>query len=323
MNIIFMGTPDFAVPTLEALISSRHNVIAVVTQPDKPKGRKGEPVFSPVKQIAVENDIAVMQPERIRNEEYVSKLKKMKPDVMIVVAFGQILSKEILDIPKYGCINVHASLLPKWRGAAPIQWSVISGDEETGVTIMQMNEGLDTGDILSVVKLPIEADETGGSLFDKLANMGGEALLKVLDDAEKDSLNPVAQGDSTTPYASMLKKEMGCLDFKEKAVKLERLIRGLYPWPGTYSYLDDKMLKIFEAQVISDDDCISSGIEAKSLADAEPGDILMAEGAKLIVKTSENNLKINSVQLAGKKRMDTEAFLRGYRIKNNKLCKNI
>lgn len=316
MNIVFMGTPDFSVPTLEALIEAGHNILAVVTQPDKPKGRKGTPVFSPVKEVAVKHDIKVLQPERIKDEENVQILRGLKPDVMVVVAFGQILSKEILDIAPYGCINVHASLLPEWRGAAPIQWSIITGQKETGVTIMQMDEGLDTGDILYVKKVPISEEETGGSLFDKLKDIGAAALIEVLPKIVKGEVTPVKQGDSTTPYAKMLKKSMGLLDFNDTVFNLNNRIRGLSPWPGTFTHFNGKTLKIWKAKDIKATDILEEDILCINKdMEAYPVGALYVYENMMIVKCADGFLKLLEVQLEGKKRMDAETFLRGVRIK--------
>lgn len=310
MRIVFMGTPDFAVSTLKSLIDSRHEVIAVVTQPDKPKGRGGKMQFTPVKEAALEAGIEVYQPQKAKDEEFVKFIRKLAPDVMVVVAYGQILTKEMLDIPKYGCINVHASLLPKLRGAAPIQWSVIDGDEESGVTIQQMDEGIDTGDILLVKKYKLDKKETGGSLFEKLASFGGPMILEVLDMAEEGRLNPVKQGEDST-YAKMLSKSTGKIDFSKDAVSIERLIRGLNPWPSAFAFIHGKMLKIWEADVLSEEEAEAAGMSDDT---AEPGTITAIGKDKIVVKTCKDYLVVTSLQLEGKKRMDTGAFLRGYKL---------
>lgn len=310
MRIVFMGTPDFAVSTLKSLIDSRHEVIAVVTQPDKPKGRGGKMQFTPVKEAALEAGIEVYQPQKAKDEEFVKFIRKLAPDVMVVVAYGQILTKEMLDIPKYGCINVHASLLPKLRGAAPIQWSVIDGDEESGVTIQQMDEGIDTGDILLVKKYKLDKKETGGSLFEKLASFGGPMILEVLDMAEEGRLNPVKQGEDST-YAKMLSKSTGKIDFSIDAVSIERLIRGLNPWPSAFAFIHGKMLKIWEADVLSEEEAEAAGMSDDT---AEPGTITAIGKDKIVVKTGKDYLVVTSLQLEGKKRMDTGAFLRGYKL---------
>lgn len=304
MRVLFMGTPDFAVDTLQALIQSRHELIGVVTQPDKPKGRSGKMQFSPVKETALECDIPIYQPKRVRDDAFLEEMRQLLPDAIVVVAFGQILPKEFLEIPKYGCFNVHASLLPKLRGAAPIQWSVIQGDQESGVTIQQMDEGIDTGDILLVEKYQLEEKETGGSLFDKLAKFGGRMILETLQAAEDGTLHPVKQDEAEHTYAKMLSKETGKIDFSKSAVQIERLIRGLNPWPSAYCFLGDKMLKIWEADVVwkpeEESQCL------------ENGTVVSVSKSDFTVKTGEGCLKILSVQLEGKKRMDTAAFLRGF-----------
>lgn len=310
MKIVFMGTPDFAVETLKTLLESNHQVIGVVTQPDKPKGRSGKLQPTPVKEIAVEYGVSVYQPERVRDPEFIKVLEELAPDVIIVVAFGQILSKEILDLPQYGCVNVHASLLPKLRGAAPIQWSVIDGDEESGVTIQQMDEGIDTGDILSVKKYRLAPKETGGSLFDRLAGFGGPMILEVLERAEKGELQPIPQNHEEHTYAKMLSKETGRIDFSMPAAAIERLIRGLSPWPSAFTFLNGKMLKIWDADVISQEEA-----DKRAIVSAEPGTIVGIDAQKIIVQTGEGYLVLNEVQLAGKKRMDTASFLRGYSLK--------
>lgn len=310
MKILFMGTPDFAVDTLRVLMESGHEVIGVVTQPDRAKGRSKKPQYSPVKEAALEYGAIVYQPEKVKEETFVQELRKMAPDVIVVVAFGQILSKEILEIPKYGCLNVHASLLPKLRGAAPIQWAVIDGEAESGVTIMQMDEGLDTGDILLVKKCVLEEKETGGSLFEKLAKLGGPMILEVLEMAKKGELHPVPQQEEKHTYAKMLSKSTGQIDFSNTAQQIERLIRGLNPWPSAYCYLDGKMLKIWEAEVVPAD-------FTKEECALENGTVVKVGQDSFLVKTAEGFLKILSVQLAGKKRMDTAAFLRGYSLKEN------
>ncbi len=304
MKIVFMGTPDFAVPVLEALCENGHEVAAVVTQPDKPKGRGGKMQFSPVKQCAGEKGIRVYQPERVRNEEFKAVLKDICPDVIVVVAFGQILSKDILDIPKFGCINVHASLLPKYRGAAPIQWAIIDGEKETGVTTMQMDEGLDTGDILLKKVISIDEKETGGSLFDKLSQMGRDLIIETLEVVEKGTLTPEKQNDEMSNYAKMLDKKTGKIDFSEKtAVEIERLIRGLNPWPSAYTKFGDKTLKIWDADVIDEN------------AKGTPGEIVNVTKDEIHVMTKQGVLVLNELQLEGKKRMDTLSFLRGYQVK--------
>lgn len=314
MRILFMGTPDFAVETLETLIHSEHEVIGVVTQPDKPKGRGGKVQFSPVKEAAIEAGIPVFQPNRVRDGAFIEQLRSILPDVIVVVAFGQLLTKEILELPRYGCLNVHASLLPKLRGAAPIQWSVIDGDKESGVTIQQMDEGLDTGDILLVEKYTLDPKETGGSLFDKFAKLGGPMILKVLQMAEEGSLQPQKQDDAQHTYAKRLSKATGQMDFTKPANELERLIRGLNPWPSAFCFLNGKMLKIWEADVI--EDTVSSD------QDTEAGTIVDVAKDSFDVKTKDGLLRVYEVQLEGKKRMRCDAFLRGFSLEKGQQLKS-
>lgn len=303
VKIVFMGTPDFSVAALEALIDANHEVAAVVTQPDKPKGRSMEMQFTPVKKAAIKHNLQVYQPVKIRkNEEFIQILKEISPDVMIVVAFGQILSKEILNLPKYGCINIHASLLPKYRGAAPIQWAVIDGEEKTGVTTMQMDEGIDTGDIIETVEIILDKKETGGSLFDKLSNAGAKLIVQTLDNICKGNITPVKQDDSKSTYAKMLDKKLGRINFNNSAKSIERLIRGLNPWPSAYTKLNGKNLKLWDADVSQDE------YEGKC------GEIVRIDKDRIYVKTGKGILIIHELQLEGKKRMDTETFLRGYKI---------
>lgn len=304
MKAVFMGTPDFAVPTLQKIIDMGIEVTAVVTQPDKAKGRGKKVIYSPVKECALAHDLPVYQPVRIRKEpEFIQTLRDMQPDVIVVVAFGQILPKEILDIPRLGCVNVHASLLPKFRGAAPIQWSIIDGEEVTGVTTMLMDVGLDTGDMLLKAEIPMDPKETGGSLHDKLAAVGGELLEKTLIGLEAGTIVPEKQDDSQAgEYARMLDKELGHIDFNQPAVVIERLIRGLNPWPSAYTYIDGKTLKIWEAEVLDRN------------YGCEYGEVAEVTRNCLIIQTGVGALSVKSVQLQGKKRMDIAAFLNGYTI---------
>lgn len=313
-----MGTPDFAVETFNCLAQSRHEIAAVVTQPDKPKGRSGKASPPPVKAAALKTieetgrNIKILQPVKASGQWFIDELRSINPDVAIVAAFGQILTADILSIPKYGCINVHASLLPKLRGAAPVQWAVINGDKESGVTIMQMDEGIDTGDILLVKKCAINPDETGGSLFDKLAGFGGPMVLDVLEMAEKGTLKPVKQDESQHTYVKMLKKETGHIDFNMPAVNIERLVRGLDPWPGTFTHIHGKTLKIWKTFVITEEEAEENGIDTGEKITS--GMVAAVRKNDIIVKTSDGYLAITSLQPEGKKRMDTGAFLRGYKI---------
>lgn len=303
MDIIFMGTPDFAVGTLEALIEAGHQIRLVVTQPDRPKGRGHAMQYPPVKEAALAHGLQVCQPKKIREEESVRCLEGVQADVIVVVAFGQLIPSEILHMKKYGCINVHGSLLPKYRGAAPIQWAVLNGEKESGVTTMQMDEGLDTGDMLLKTVVPLEEEETGGSLFDKLSEAGARLCVETLRELEAGTLKPEPQGESPTPYASMLEKEMGSIDWTKDAVSIERLIRGLNPWPSAYTDWEGKVMKIWEAQAE----------EGGNDKDA-PGTVVSVEKDGFCVKTGDGILKVLSLQIPGKKRMEAEAFLRGYQI---------
>ena len=304
MRILFMGTPDFAVPPLHALIEAGYEVAAVVTQPDKPKGRGKTLLPTPVKEEALMHEIPVYQPQRVRkNPEFLETLKEIDPDIIIVAAFGQIIPKEILELPKFGCINIHASLLPKYRGAAPIQQAVIDGEKESGVTIMQMGEGLDTGDMISKIIIPLAQDETGGSLFGKLAQAGAELLIKTLPSIEQGTAEREKQPEeSPTPYAAMITKQMGLMNFSKPAEELERLVRGMNPWPSAYTFINGKTLKVWKCKV--------SGEQT----DAIPGTVFLTDKEGIHVACEKGTLILTEVQLEGKKRMDTEAFLRGYHI---------
>lgn len=300
MRVIFMGTPDFAVGSLQAIHEAGHQICLVVTQPDKPKGRGKAMQFTPVKEYAVEHGMEVFQPVKIRETECVEKLRSYEADIMVVAAFGQILPREILEMTKFGCINVHASLLPKYRGAAPIQWVIIDGEKESGVTIMQMNEGLDTGDMISKVVVPIEADETGGSYHDKLAEAGAKLCVETMEKIEAGEVEKTPQKDEESCYAKMLHKELGKIDFNKDAAEIERLIRGLNPWPSAYTTLHEKTLKIWSASVEEKD------------YEGKIGAIVNKTKKDITVKTGKGALVIKELQLAGKKRMTTEAFLLGY-----------
>ena len=306
MRVVFMGTPDFSVPALEN-IAKRYEVVAVVTQQDRPKGRGHKMQYTPVKEKAIELEIPVYQPKRVKNPEFVNILKTLKPDVIVVIAFGQILSKEILELPKYGCINVHASLLPKYRGAAPIQWAVINGDKKSGVTTMYMAEGLDTGDIIDTSEIVLDEKETGGSLFDKLADLGGQLILNTLDKLETGTATRTRQDDARSTYAGKITKELGKIDFTKSAVEIERLIRGLNPWPSAFTYMNDKMLKIWNADVLEE------------TVEEEPGTITEVNKKFIKVATGEGYLLLKEIQLEGKKRMDVTSFLNGYNFTANKL----
>lgn len=302
MKVIFMGTPDFSTGVLERIIEAGHEVTAVITQPDKPKGRGHEMQFTPVKEVALKHHLPVYQPKKIRDPEMIQQLREIPADICVVVAFGQIIPQEILDMKKYGCINVHASLLPAYRGAAPIQWAVVDGLKETGVTIMQMDAGLDTGDMLTKVVVPLDPKETGGSLFDKLSAAGAKLCVETMELIEKGQVVPQKQGETTTEYAKMITKDLGKIDFSKSAAEIERLIRGFYPWPSAYTRLGNKQLKIFSAEVLEED---RPGVS---------GEVVEVTKGEILVKTGNGILVITELQLEGKKRMTADAFLRGFKL---------
>lgn len=302
MNIVFMGTPDFAASILKSIYEAGHNITAVVTQPDKPKGRGKEMAVSAVKEYALSVGLPVFQPERIKAEDSVAKLREFPADIFVVAAFGQILSKEILEMPKYGCINAHASLLPKYRGASPIQWAIMKGESESGVTMMQMDEGLDTGDMLTKVVVPITNEDTGESLHDKLSEAGAKLCVETLELIEAGNITPVKQPKECDSYAKLLNKQMGELDFTKSASELELLVRAFTPWPGTYTHIDGKMLKVLSAYVI--DDNVSKN----------PGTIIKVSGDGLEIACGSGILVATKVQLEGKKKMSVHDFLLGYKI---------
>ena len=300
-----MGTPDFAAGALEALVKAGHEVTGVVTQPDRPKGRSRELVPPPVKVCALKHGIPVMQPKRIKTPEAVEELKTYEADVYVVAAFGQILSREILELPPYGCLNIHASLLPKYRGASPIQHAIIDGEEKTGITIMQMDAGIDTGDILYQKETEIASDDTYETLHDKLMALGGEAVTEALALLEQGKLTPEKQDDSLSCYAPLIGKDMGAVCFSRTAVELDRLIRGMTPWPSAYTSYGGRQLKIWRA--VPD--------AAEDVAGHSPGEILRVEKDFVTVATGEGALKLLELQLEGKKRMTAHDFLLGVRMK--------
>lgn len=303
MKIVYMGTPDFSVGALEALIEAGHTVTAVVTQPDKPKGRGKEMQFPPVKECAIRHGIPVFQPAKIKAPEAVAQLREYPADVYVVAAFGQILSREILEMPKYGCLNIHASLLPKYRGAAPIQWAIINGEKETGITIMQMDEGLDTGDMLLQKAVMIDEKETGESLHDKLMVEGAALIVEALAGLEAGVLRPEKQEGEQSCYAKMLTKSLGKIDFNRPARETECLIRGLNSWPSAYTYLNGKTLKIWDADLSAED------------GGGDPGIITEVGKDYFTVGTGKGGLTIRSVQAEGKKRMSVRDFLLGNPLK--------
>ena len=301
MKIVFMGTPDFAARALEALIEAGHEITAVVTQPDKPKGRSSELIPSPVKVCACRHQIPVMQPKRIKTPEAVAELKQYEADVYVVAAFGQILSREILDIPPYGSLNIHASLLPKYRGSSPIQRVILDGEEKTGVTIMQMDEGIDTGDMLYKKEIPILPEDDFESLHDKLMYLGGEAIVEALELLTLGKLIPEKQDDALSCHAPMIDKSMGEIHFEMSAVQIDRLIRGMTPWPSAFTYYKGKQLKVWKA------------VPVEGTA-GTPGEIIRVEKDSITVACGEGALQIYALQLEGKKRMSTHDFLLGVKM---------
>ncbi len=299
MRVIFMGTPDFAVGTLEEIVAAGHEVVLVVSQPDKAVGRSKALKYTPVKACALAHGIEVYQPERVRNEECIEYLRSYEPDIIIVEAFGQLIPKAILDMPRYGCVNVHASLLPKYRGAAPIQWAVINGDPVTGVTTMRMDEGLDTGDMIMKREVALREDETGGSLFERLSEAGAKLCVETMAAIENGTAVYTPQDHEQATHTKKIYKEMGSIDWSRDAQTIECLIRGLDPWPSAYTRLNDRTLKIWKAKVITGD------------SDMPPGCIVKADREGLLVQTGEGMLLLTEVQLEGKKRMSAEAFLNG------------
>lgn len=302
MKVVFMGTPDFAVATVQAIADAGHEISLVVTQPDKPRGRGKEMQFPAVKTWAVEHHIPTYQPKRIRDEEAVERLRQEEADIFIVAAFGQILPKEILDMPKLGCVNVHASLLPKYRGAAPIQWAVMNGDKVSGVTTMQMGVGLDDGDMLLKEEVLLAEDETGGSLFDRLAEVGGALCVRTMEGLEKGTITPIPQKEEEATHVGMIKKSMGQMDFTKDAVVLERLVRGLNPWPSAYTRLGGKTLKIWKARV---------EMQSQGWDHGMPGEVVASDEHGIVVASGNGFLVLEEIQLEGKKRMNAADFLRG------------
>ena len=308
MKLVYMGTPDFAVPPLTALVEAGHEVAAVVTQPDKPKGRGKAVLMTPVKEKALSYGIPVYQPARVKkDEDFLKTLREINPDAIVVAAFGQILPKEILELPKYGCVNIHASLLPKYRGAAPIQWAVIDGEKESGITTMMMDVGLDTGDMLDRTVIPLAEDETGGSLFEKLSRAGGPLILKTLEALENGTAVRTKQPEEGATYAGMLDKSLGNIDWTQSAAKIERLIRGLNPWPSAYTGYKGKTMKLWAADVL------------KGTFEGVPGEIIKVEKERFLVRTGDGALAVKELQLEGKKRMDAASFLRGFSLEEGEI----
>lgn len=313
MKIVFMGTPDFAVDVLEAVIAAGHQVVAVVTQPDKPKGRGKEMQMTPVKVCAQAHDIPVFQPVKIKEAAAVETLGSYGADIFVVAAFGQIVSEEILSIPKFGCVCVHASLLPKYRGAGPIQWAIINGEKTTGVTIMQMDKGIDTGDMLMKAEVAIDPQETGDSLHDKLAQTGARLIVEALPKIERGELIPEKQNDEDSCYAKMLNKSMSKIDWRRSAKELDCLIRGLISWPGASTVYRGRNLKIWKEEVVAEEELRQMGAEPSEAM--VPGTVAAVDKGSFYVQTGDGILKISAVQPEGKKRMEVKDFLLGYPVK--------
>ena len=308
MKIIFMGTPDFATYIVDSLYNAGHEIVLIVTQPDKPRGRSGKLTPSPVKKWATEHDVKVFQPSKIRDEESVAYLSGIDADIAVVAAFGQILPESVLSIPRLGCVNVHASLLPKYRGAAPIQCAILNGDDKTGVTIMQMGVGLDDGDILLTKEIELGGTETGGELFDELANLGGEAIVEALDKLQAGEITPIPQDESKATHVCMICKEDGLIDWNKSALSIERCVRGLNPWPTAYTSYNGKNLKIWKSHVVSADEFAINKLEANV------AEVCYVDKRNLYVMTGDGVLGLDEIQLEGKKRMEVQAFLLGNQI---------
>ena len=311
MNVVFMGTPDFAVESLKKIYESGHNVLAVVSQPDKKSGRGMNTCKTPVKEYAEVHNIPVFQPEKIRKDvELIQKISKMKPDIIVVVAFGQILPKEVLDIPKYGCVNVHGSLLPKYRGAAPIQWSIINGDKITGITTMYMDVGMDTGDMIEKFELPIDDNDTYGTLYEKMKVLGGKAIISTLEKIAEGTASRKKQTPSSY-LAPMITKEMGLIDWNQNSIEIRNKIRGFNPMPGAYTFIDGQKVKVWKAEVANFDSTEST-----------PGAILSKNSKSgLIIKTHNGALKLTEVQFPNSKKMLAEDYLRGHALEES-YCTN-
>ncbi len=319
MKIVFMGTPDFAEESLRAVYEAGYEILTVVTNPDRPQGRGMKMSISPVKKFAEEKGLPILQPEKVRkNEEFISKIRELKPDVICVVAYGKILPKEILEIPKYGCINVHGSLLPKYRGAAPIQWAVLNGDKETGITTMYMDVGMDTGDMILKEKVTIGDDETTGELWDRLSKIGGKLLVKTLKEIENGTVKRIKQDDDFS-LAPMLDKSIAEIDWKnKKAIEIKNLVRGLNPIMGAYSFLNGKKIKFWKVDIVNNNDI---NIE-ENKENLENGTVLISDAKQgLYIKAKEGIIKVLEIQGENGKKMDIASFLRGNKIEKFEIFK--
>ena len=299
MKIVFMGTPEFAVPCLQKIIDEGHEVLAVVTQPDKPKGRGKKLAMPPVKELALKYNIDVYQPVKAREDSFVEKLKEINPELIVVVAFGQILPKSILDIPQFGCVNVHASLLPKYRGAAPLNWVIINGEEKTGVTTMYMDVGLDTGDMILKSEIPLDDEITAGELHDKMMVQGAEVLKDTIDLISKGEAPREKQNDEETCYSPIMDKSLGNIDWSKSATDIHNLIRGVNPWPSAYTTYDKQTMKIWKTKVLD------------KLSEKTPGTILSVDKNGIEVSTGDKVLQISEIQMSGKKRMIVSEYIKG------------
>ena len=316
LNILFMGTPDFAKESLKALYNARYNIIGIVTNPEKPKGRGMKMIPPPVKEFGIEKNIPVYQPLKIKNNEsFIDEIKELKPDVICVVAYGKILPKEILDIPRYGCINVHGSLLPKYRGAAPIQWAVINGEKQTGITTMYMDVGMDTGDMILKEVVDIGEDETTGELWERLSKIGGNLLVNTIKLIEKGNAPREKQPENFT-IAPMLNKEMAQIDWNKSALEIKNLVRGLNPIMGAFTLINDKKIKLWKVKVLSNEEFIGeSHVLEQELKNYKNGDILIAnEKQGLYLKAKDAILEAIEIQVEGSKKMSAKDFLRGHKL---------
>ncbi|MDA3733104.1 methionyl-tRNA formyltransferase [Niameybacter massiliensis] len=311
MNIIFMGTPDFSVPTLQMLIDEGHNVLAVVTQPDRPKGRGNKVLMPPVKELALKYDLPVLQPERVKgNEEFLNHIKTLNPDVMVVVAYGQILPESVLEVPSLGCINIHGSLLPKYRGAAPIQWSILDEEKETGVTIMYMDKGMDTGDMLYKKSMPIDPSDTYESLHDKMKIVGAQALKEAMPMIEAGGKEREKQDDNQATYASMIQKALGEINWEKSNHEIDAKVRGLNPWPVAYTYYEGQPMKVWQTSMTNEN------------TDYAPGTIIEVDKAGMHVQTGNGILIIEEIQAPNKKRMPVSEYIKGNSIEKGRLLGN-
>ena len=307
MKIVFMGTPDIAVGCLQKIIDEKHEILGVVTQPDKPVGRGKKMGMPPVKELALKYDIPVYQPIKARDEEFVKVLRELNPDLIVVVAFGQILPKSILDIPKLGCVNVHVSLLPKYRGAAPINWVIINGEEKTGVTTMYMDEGLDTGDMILTSEFALDDEITAGELHDIMKEEGALLLKQTIDLIDKGEAPRIPQNHEEFTYAPMMNKTLGQIDFSKSAKEIHNLVRGVNPWPSAYTTYKGQTMKVWKTKVLNE------------TSDKHPGTILKVDKEGIRVSTKNNVLLIKEIQMPGKKRVLVEEYIKGNNIETNEI----